>query len=124
MSTIPRVVFRECILLFFRWQLPYSAILDPDAFMLEWSSGASNGRDFSPALLHAVCALGALMSHDQNIRQLADIFSAAANEELSANLHFLPSLTTCQALLLCAIFDVGRGNRSKAWMSSGEALRV
>lgn len=121
---VPRVVFRECIQLFFDWQLPYSTLVDRDAFMHDWSSGSESGSDFSPPLLHAICALGALMSQDQNIRLLADLFAATANDELSVESCWVPRLATCQALLLCAVFDLGRGDSSKAWMNSGMSISL
>ncbi|KAI1623221.1 fungal-specific transcription factor domain-containing protein [Exophiala viscosa] len=124
MSTVPRVVFRECIQLFFDWQIPYSTLVDRNAFMHDWSSGSESGSDFSPPLLHAICALGALMSQDQNIRALADLFAAAANDELSVESCWVPRLATCQALLLCAVFNLGHGDSSKAWMNSGLAFRM
>lgn len=120
LSSIPRIVLRECIELFFHWQLPYSALLDRQTFMRHWNGGSDLSAHFSSAVLYSVCALGALMSADRNIRLLAETFAAVANEELTSESCWSPQLGTCQALLLCAVFDLGRGNSSKAWIKSGK----
>lgn len=121
-STIPDVVVKECTALFFAWQYPYCTIIDRNAFMADYSCSNSspsyggNRCSPAPALLYAVCALGALMSHDHSIRQLADLFSAAADDALLFSWTTLlqPRLTISQAMLIWAVFETGRGNASKA----------
>lgn len=117
--TIPKIVFIECIALFFRWQHPYCSLLDREAFLLDFNSAARFGEHCSPRLLYAVCALGSSMSHDGNIKGLAGIFFSSAEQELMNGMLCDTSVMTSQALLLCAVYELGKGNYSKAWMLSG-----
>ncbi|KIX10471.1 uncharacterized protein Z518_01554 [Rhinocladiella mackenziei CBS 650.93] len=123
-TSIPGTVVKECVALFFRWQHPYCTIIDRHAFLSEFSSSPRTGEYCSPALLYAVCALGAGMSQDQNIKELAEPFSESAEEAVLAKSFWLSHIATSQALLLCSIFETGRGNVSKAWMYSGMAFRM
>jgi hypothetical protein len=117
-SSLPGIVINECIELFFQWQRPFSTIVDRDALRSNCPSGST--EQTSSGLLYAVCALGSLMSHDHNIKDLAPSFASAAENLLWDS--FYPShLSTMQAFLLCAVFESGRGNMSKAWMYSGSA---
>ena len=118
-STIPKIVFVECIALFFRWQHPYCTLLDRDAFLLDFHSAPRFGEHCTPLLLYTVCALGSSMSHDGNIKGLASLFFGSAEQELQNGVHWKTTLTTSQAMLLCAVYELGRGNYSKAWSFSG-----
>ncbi|KAL6242762.1 hypothetical protein RBB50_010408 [Rhinocladiella similis] len=118
-SSIPGLVMQECIDLFFQWQRPFCRMLDRDSIL----SRTSSITEPMSGLIHAVCALGALMSHDQNIKHLASLFISAAEKEIANSFHTL-DVTTAQTFLLCAVFESGRGNVSKGWMYSGVALRM
>ncbi|KIW17243.1 hypothetical protein PV08_04434 [Exophiala spinifera] len=118
-SSIPRLVIDECVDLFFQWQRPFCRMLDRDSI----PSRTSALSEPISGLVHAVCALGALMSHDQNIKHLAPLFIAAAENAVADSFDTL-DVTTAQTFLLCAVFESGRGNASKGWMYSGVALRV
>lgn len=118
-ASIPGVVLAECAMLFFRWQHPYCTILDRDAFWLDFYSTPKCGESCSQGLLYAICALGSLMSQDPNIKELADLFSHAAEQAVTASPFWIPEIATSQAMLLCAIFETGKGQFSKAWMFSG-----
>jgi len=106
----------ECVKLFFRWQHPFSLMFNQDVF----SRGTKDGKYISPALLHAVCALGALMSPDRHVSELADRFAASAQQELFSQGFHTPQITSSQAYLCCAFYEAGRGNVNKAWMFSGK----
>jgi hypothetical protein len=120
-SSLPGIVINECVELFFQWQRPFSTIVDREALRSNCPSGLTG--ETSLGLLYAVCALGSLMSHDHNIKDLAPSFASAA-ENLLRDSFFPSHLSTVQAFLLCAVFESGRGNVSKAWMYSGVALRM
>lgn len=96
-------------------------MVDRDAFLADFSvdSGCGSSSPCSPALLYSICALGALMSHDQNINELADLFSASAEEAIADAPFGRASILTSQAMMLCAVFESGTGNVSKAWIYSG-----
>lgn len=113
---IPNIVLNECIALFFQWHHPYSMIVERHVFMADF---LSSPRNCSSTLLYAICALGASVSEDSNVQELAHLFLAAVDEEISARNLWVPHLSTSQAMLLIAVFETGRGNSSKAWMYSG-----
>ncbi len=111
-------MINECIELFFQWQQPFSTIVDRDALRSDRPAGST--EQTSSGLLYTVCALGALMSHDHNIKDLAPSFASAA-ENLLWDAFYISHFSTVQAFLLCAVFESGRGNVSKAWIYSGSA---
>lgn len=60
------------------------------------------------------------MSHDQDIRNLADLFATSAEEIISGSGFWRTDMATSQALLLNSVFEAGKGNVSKSWMLSGK----
>ncbi|OAG39036.1 hypothetical protein AYO21_06756 [Fonsecaea monophora] len=123
-ASIPKVVIQECITLFFRWQHPFCTLVDHDALRQDCRHHPRTPIPRLSALLHVVCALGALMSDDHNVRELADHFAASAEDAVTNNSFWRPHIATSQTLLLCAVFATGKGKVSKAWMYSGMALRM
>ena len=117
-SDVPVSVMQECIELFFKWQVPYCNIIDRERFWAQYSSGVKLGEGDDASLLHTMCSLGALMSNSQHVRSLAPQFAAAAEFEISRK-FWIPHLTTCQAMLLLAVFESGRGELAKTWSYSG-----
>jgi hypothetical protein len=117
-SEVPVQVLHDCIELFFTWQFPYCNLIGREHFLREYSSGVESGEHYAPLLLYAICSLGALMSANQNIKSLASLFAAAAEEEISSK-FWKPHITTSQAMLLFAVFEAGRGGFAKAWTYSG-----
>ncbi|KIW91502.1 uncharacterized protein Z519_07468 [Cladophialophora bantiana CBS 173.52] len=120
---VPVNVLHDCVKLFFEWQFPYCNMIDRESFLREYSSGIAAGEHFASALLYAVCSLGALMSADQNIKALASLFATSAEEEISSK-FWRSHITISQAMLLCAVFEIGRGEFAKGWMYSGMAFRM
>ncbi|KIW77093.1 hypothetical protein Z517_09539 [Fonsecaea pedrosoi CBS 271.37] len=123
-ASIPKVVIQECITLFFRWQHPFCTLVDRDALLQDCRHHPRTPIPRLSALLHVVCALGALMSDDHNVRELADPFAASAEDAATNNSFWCPHIATSQTLLLCSVFAAGKGKVSKAWMYSGMALRM
>ncbi|KIW25811.1 uncharacterized protein PV07_08954 [Cladophialophora immunda] len=123
-TSIPKVVLQECIALFFKWQHPFCSLVDRDVLLEDCRHQSRLSKHRPSALLHSVCALGALMSDDHNIRELADQFAASAEEAVKNKCLWRPHIATSQTMLLCAAFATGKGNVSKAWMYSGMALRM
>ena len=103
--------------LFFRYQRPFCTIASREE--IEQQLNASVEEDQPLQLLHGVCALGALMSNDRHIRELAVLFAASAEDELLKTQVWRSRPETAQAMLLVAVFAAGQGHVSKAWMLSG-----
>jgi hypothetical protein len=94
--------------------------IDREAFILDFQRREFNGQFCSPALVNAVCAVGALMSSDELVRGSADRFSETAENILLGHGMRSAHSTSVQALLCCAFFEIGRGNIFKCWMYSGK----
>jgi hypothetical protein len=94
-------------------------IVDRDTLLIDYSNAAYSDKSCSPVLVYSICALGALMSSDPKVRETADHFSVLAQDSLSAQGPWVPEMSSVQALLCCAFYEVGRGNASKGWMYSG-----
>lgn len=118
----PSVVLKECVNLFFTYQRPFCTIVDRDEIEQGLFSPMNDHRQ-STLLVHAVCAMGALMSDDRHIRELANLFVASAESKLSEAPFWHSRLERAQAMLLIAVFAAGIGQISKAWMYSGKHLR-
>ncbi|OTA59696.1 hypothetical protein K449DRAFT_385014 [Hypoxylon sp. EC38] len=115
---------RLCLALFFYWQYPQVMFIDREAFVQEFELDPICSEFCSPPLIHAACALGALMSPDADIRALAPTFADSAENTLVRQGLATPRITSVQALLCCAFYEVGMGNLSKGWMYSGMAFRM
>jgi Fungal specific transcription factor domain len=113
-------VVRECLAQFPRSQYPYSMIVDQDEFLLCFSSSDQHEEHNCLALAYAMCALGALMSPDLIIKDMANDFYTAARRILMRRGMVVPHVTSIQALLCCAFYAAGKGNVSESWQYSGE----
>ncbi|ETN47219.1 uncharacterized protein HMPREF1541_01410 [Cyphellophora europaea CBS 101466] len=119
----PSVVLKECVNLFFSYQRPFCTIVDRDEIEQGLLSPMDDYRQ-STYLIHAVCAMGALMSDDRHVRELANPFVASAESKLSETPFWHSRLDRAQTMLLIAVFAAGRGHISKAWIYSGMAIRI
>jgi len=115
----PNETVAECVALFFRFHHPQCKIIDRDMFLVDYSQPSYARKTSSLAVEYSICAMGALMSPDMNIRDLADVFVTAAIRELDSATLLSPSESSIQALLLLSCYEIGKGNFSKAWMLSG-----
>jgi hypothetical protein len=108
----------ECLAIFFHWNQPHSSFIDWDSFLMEYMDNDISREHCSSSLVLAMSSLGALMSSDNHIRSLADSFFDSAVASLQLRGLLTPCLTSIQALMCCAIFQLGKGNASKGWMYS------
>ncbi|CAK7234996.1 hypothetical protein SBRCBS47491_009140 [Sporothrix bragantina] len=114
-----------CIGLFFFWQYSQFMFIDREAFVQEYDQNPVNGEFCSEPLVYAICAIGALMSPDPDTRAISGSFATSAQDILLAkDMLGVPRVTSVQALLCCAYYEVGRGNLSKGWLFSGMAFRM
>jgi len=95
--------------------------IDREAFIVDYMNVDDFGQYCSPALVFAICAMGALMSPNVPVKQQANDFSTTAQRLLFQNGLGTPHITSVQALLCCAFYEVGRGDFSKGWLYSGES---
>ncbi|KAI0113096.1 fungal-specific transcription factor domain-containing protein [Daldinia grandis] len=117
-------MIRLCLALFFYWQYSQFMFIDRECFVQEFDRDPINSEFCSPSLIYAASALGALMSHDADTRALASKFVGYAEDILVRQGLVVPTITSVQALLCCAYYEVGKGNLSKGWMYSGMAFRM
>lgn len=116
---IPGHIVAQCVALFFRWQYPQCMFIDRDKFLLGFLNHSYPSSNFSRCLEYSICALGALMSSDKKIRDLADSFSESAIRSLESGNLLHPQETSIQALTLCSFYLIGKGSFSRASMLSG-----
>lgn len=102
---------------FFQHQYYYHMCFYREYFLRDYKAG--EGPYYSDLLMYAICALAALVSEDEMVRNLSDAFSNRAQELLYGSALESPNLTTLQALLLLGHRDIGRGKGSKGWLFTG-----
>jgi hypothetical protein len=103
---------------FFDQQYYFHMCLYREYFLRDYKAGG--GPYYSDLLLYAICAMGALASSDETVRDLSAVFSNRAQELLYGSALDSPDLTTLQALLLLGHRDIGRGKSSRGWVFTGE----
>ncbi|KFY26563.1 hypothetical protein V493_04018 [Pseudogymnoascus sp. VKM F-4281 (FW-2241)] len=117
-------VIAECVALFFRWHYPQCMFVDRDKFLLGFLNHSYTSKNSSRSLEFSICALGALLSPEKPIRDLAGSFYDAAVRSLESGGLLEPQESSIQALTLCSFYQIGQGNFTQAWMLSGIAFRM
>lgn len=122
LSKNPKII--QCIQLFFRWQYPdMHAFIFREAFLLDFFDPDSLAAYSSTELVYAICAMGALMADDPEIRDSAEKFYCMSRDLLMAKID-LPSISSLQAYLLLGLYDIYNYRNNAGWMLTGDALRV
>ncbi|KFY29643.1 hypothetical protein V494_08580 [Pseudogymnoascus sp. VKM F-4513 (FW-928)] len=117
-------VIAECVALFFRWHYPQCMFVDRDKFLLGFLNHSYTSKNSSRSLEFSICALGALLSPEKPIRDLAGSFYDAAVRSLESGGLLEPHESSIQALTLCSFYQIGQGDFTQAWMLSGIAFRM
>lgn len=112
----------DALLYFFKWQYPHFMFIYREAFLRDHFCNPGSGKYWSCSLLFAVCALGALMMEDDLGHGTSERFFGAAESILIVSGLSQPCITTVQAFLCLAFYEIGRGNLSKGWSFSGNVL--
>lgn len=110
----------ESFILFFRWQYHHFMFIHCDEFFLECLTDSSKGAMCSVALVYTISALGASVSLNLGVEQQAGTFYIAAQNFFLSQSLIISHITSAQALLCCAFYEVGNGNFSKGWLVSGK----
>ena len=121
-GTPQSVMCKKLMGVFFDQQYYFHMCLYREYFLRDYRAGG--GPYYSDLLMYAICAMGALASPDETVRDLSDVFSNRAQELLYGNALDSPDLTTLQALLLLGHRDIGRGKSSRGWVFTGMAFRL
>jgi hypothetical protein len=93
--------------------------VDRDKFLLGFLNHSYTSKHSSRSLEFSICALGALLSPDKPIRDLAGSFYDAAIRSLESGGLLEPRESTIQTLTLCSFYQIGQSNFTQAWMLSG-----
>ena len=109
----------NALLEFFKWQYPHFMFIYREAFLRDHFAEDEDRKYWSASLLFAVCALGLLMRTAQDERDASERFFSAAESILLVSGLAHPCITTVQAFLCLAYYEIGRGNLSKSWGFSG-----
>lgn len=107
---------------FFRWQYPHSMFIYREAFLRDHFSDHGNRQYWSGPLMLALCALGLTMAPEQQERTMSDRFFSAAETILLVSGMAHPCITTVQAFLCLALYEIGRGQLSDGWKFSGASF--
>jgi hypothetical protein len=107
---------------FFRWQYPHSMFIYREAFLRDHFSDYEDRQYWSGPLLLAMCALGLTMASELQERLMSDKFFSAAETILLVSGMAHPSITTVQAFLCLALYEIGRGQLSGGWKFSGVCI--
>ncbi|KAM0420408.1 hypothetical protein ACHAPT_011829 [Fusarium lateritium] len=117
-------VIAKALMQFFKWQYPQFMFIYREGFLQDHFGDRVNCKYWSSALLLSICALGTLMSPDEEDRRSSEQFYTAAESILMVTGLTRPSIVTVQAFLCLAFYEIGRGNLSKGWGFSGIAFRI
>lgn len=98
--------------------------VDRDKFLLGFLNHSYTSKNSSRSLEFSICALGALLSPENPIRDLAGSFYDAAVRSLESGGLLEPQESSIQALTLCSFYQIGQGNFTQAWMLSGMAAAI
>lgn len=114
-------VCRQLVSSFFANCYQYNHFIYREFFLRDYAAGS--GPYYSEMLLHAICAIGAIVSHDTYLNSLHAALASFAESQALASLDS-PDLTTLQTLMICGPLAVGRGQGSKGWLFCGMAFRL
>jgi hypothetical protein len=115
------LVCRRLVSLFFANCYQYNHFIYREFFLRDYA--ACSGPYYSGMLLHAICAVGAIVSEDTYLNSLHVAVADFAESQALASLDS-PDLTTLQTLMICGPLAVGRGQGSKGWLFCGMAFRL
>ncbi|SCU82144.1 LAFA_0C09318g1_1 [Lachancea sp. 'fantastica'] len=115
---------------FYVWLYPgHFIFVHRESFLYGFFNHSEDNYDSSQycseELIYAVAAIGARLTPD--LRGLADNFYQKAKEKLLMVVfseHSIAKITTVQALLCLAFYELGNGQNQLAWYFSGLAIRV
>lgn len=114
----------QSIKLFFRWQYPdLCSFVVREAFLIEFFTPVVHPIYCSTELVLAICALGSRMSKDDEISKKSSRYYSEARNRILRRID-RPEISTMQAFLLLALFDIGNGNNTSGWMLSGCGMRM
>lgn len=114
-----------CISNFFKWQYPdIATFIHRESFLNDFFNFKPNNQYCSEELVYAIAALGAKCSNDGNVHRLASSFFETSKIKIFSKKICQPQICTLQALLCLALYELGDGNASAAWMLSGMAIRM
>lgn len=110
--------------LFFKWQYPdHNIFVYREAFLIDFFNPKVNCSYCSVELVLAICALASRMESNDKLNSKSKSYFDEAKKKLLNKLD-TPSITSMQAFLLLAFYELCQGNNSSCWMLSGNGLRM
>lgn len=115
---------------FYKWLYPgHFIFLHRESFLYGFFNHAENNYEDSHycsiELIYAMCAVGCRLTSD--LQDMAEVYyekSKYALLQLVFDEQSVPRITTVQALLCLAFYELGKGNNQIGWYLSGLAIRV
>ncbi|CCK70313.1 Tea1p KNAG_0E00450 [Huiozyma naganishii CBS 8797] len=127
-NTDPKIL--QSLSNFYRWLYPgHFIFMHRESFLYGFFNHAeddySTSEYCSMELIYAVCAIGSRLSLElQDFSEMYYEKSKTALLKLVFDENSVTSITTVQALLCLAFYELGKGNNQLAWYFSGLAIRV
>lgn len=127
-NTDPMIL--ESLSNFYKWLYPgHFIFVHRESFLYGFFNHAKNNyadsQYCSVELIHAMCAVGSRLS--PQLQEMSEMFyekSKSALLKLVFDEDSQGSITTVQALLCLAFYELGKGNSKLTWYFSGLAIRV
>lgn len=121
----------EKISTFFKWQYTdHFTFIHRDSFLTEFfevkyenNSNHQTSTYCSEELVYSIVALSSKISNTSQAESESYEYYKSAKRMVFSKLN-LPTITTIQALLCLAFYDLGEGDNSSAWLLSGIAFRM
>ncbi|CAB91175.1 DNA-binding transcription factor, amino acid sensing, Cha4 [Schizosaccharomyces pombe] len=113
---------QELLSLFFLKQYHNFMFVFRDYFIRDFELGG--GPYYSQWLLFAICSIGAMISPDDDLKNLSNTLANIAEKWVLDEGLNSPDITTLQTLLVLGIREIGRGLTFKGWLFSGMAFRL
>lgn len=115
----------QCISNFFKWQYPdIATFIHRESFLNDFFNFLTSNQYCSEELVYAIASIGSKCSTDDKIRNLAPSFFETSKSKIFSKKICQPQVSTLQALLCLALYELGDGNASASWMLSGMAIRM
>jgi hypothetical protein len=121
-SAITDALITKTLSLFLAHQYYQCQYIDYDTFLADHQQNAYGGRYCSTALLYSMCALGSRMSLESSVQAAGVILFQTAQEMLGDYNTQQSDVSSIQAHLCLAVYELDRGSHTIGWLRTGEVL--
>jgi hypothetical protein len=121
-TVITDTLITKTLSLFLAHQYYQCQYIDYDTFLADHQQNAYGGRYCSTALLYSMCALGSRMSLEPSVQAAGAFLFQAAQEMLVDYNSQRSDISSIQAHLCLAVYELDRGDHTSGWLRTGEVF--